>query len=52
MNGDTEDEENGDSLKAFYMYKNTFDKDQIWVGVPQRRKLFIMQLIVVTTKSP
>lgn len=36
MNKDLDDPENGrGSLKGFYSYKNTFDKDSVWLDIPK-----------------
>ncbi|KAL5356721.1 hypothetical protein BJX96DRAFT_162637 [Aspergillus floccosus] len=36
MNKDLDDPENGrGSLKGFYSYKNTFDKDSVWLEIPK-----------------
>ena len=41
MNQDDADET--DSLKSFYAYKNSFEKDSIWVKIPKRGEFLPQQ---------
>lgn len=36
MNNETEALPEGSNLKSFYSYKNTFDKDSVWLAVPKQ----------------